>query len=100
MSESKVFCDRCGEAWSACRCDMRIDRYAYNTMIRTGQLIEKVGQLMDLEIFQDLSKHSVKFHTQGKTTEDLDDQLDSMRRELSFVRDQLDEVFALLTKDC
>lgn len=100
MSETKIFCDRCGEAWSACRCDMRIDRFAYNSILRTGRAIEKLTHLLELEIFYDLSKHCSRFHTQGKSMEDVSDDLDFLRRNLSLVQDQLDEILSLMTQDC
>ncbi len=71
---------------------MDIDR-----LINIGRALEKISEILDMDIFDKLSKHEMRW--EPKTLEECYNFLDVLRRTISAINDDLSEAYFLIKKN-
>ena len=70
--------------------------YDIDRLINIGRALEKISDILDRDIFNNLSKHDIMWN--AKTLEEAHDFLDELRCTISAINDDLSEAYFLIKK--
>jgi hypothetical protein len=73
-----------------------VDGLFWNRIINVGRALEKLEVVLDQDIFDELSKHNPKWDSEHEPEAET---LHQVRGRLSYMHDQLWDIFALLKQD-